>query len=155
MISKGIKYLPLSKIPSTKCRGQQEGLLKTPVHNSSPRLQLPYLLRGKVGLRIMLLLGENNCKHGMGTAACFIHVGSRHCPKYTERRPRDNGQQAPHYRHNNHRQPLQFTDYKTITQNSLHTLYLRVYRVTLHLQRLPLRIIFHTPVVPFGNHRGI
>lgn len=44
------------------------------------RLKFSYLLSGKVGLSVMFLLGENNCKHSMGTATCFIHVGSCHCP---------------------------------------------------------------------------
>ena len=40
-----------------------------------------YLLSGKVGLSIMFLLGEDNGEHSVGTATCFIHVGSCHCPK--------------------------------------------------------------------------
>lgn len=45
-----------------------------------PGPEMSYLLSGKVSLWVMFLLSENNSKHGVRTAAGFIHVCSSHRP---------------------------------------------------------------------------
>lgn len=40
----------------------------------------PYLLRVKVRELVMAVLREDDGEHGVGAAACLIHVGGSHSP---------------------------------------------------------------------------